>query len=49
LVFSERLIPIASEHFLLHCNKIDVLQKLLAWILPELPASATLEDLKTEV
>ncbi|PLW47358.1 hypothetical protein PCASD_02552 [Puccinia coronata f. sp. avenae] len=48
LVLSERLIPIASEHFSLHRNKIDVLQKLLAWILPELPASATLKDLKTE-
>ncbi|PLW40458.1 hypothetical protein PCANC_09345 [Puccinia coronata f. sp. avenae] len=48
LDLSECLIPIASEHFSLHRNKIDVLQKLLAWILPELPASATLKDLKTE-
>ncbi|WAQ86939.1 hypothetical protein PtA15_7A668 [Puccinia triticina] len=39
-------IPIAEEYFTLCPREVDILQKLLAWILPDLPTSAMLANLK---
>ncbi|WAQ91402.1 hypothetical protein PtA15_14A286 [Puccinia triticina] len=46
LVLSTNLIPIAEEYFTLRPGEVDILRKLLAWILPDLPTSATLANLK---
>ncbi|KAI7937219.1 hypothetical protein MJO28_016118 [Puccinia striiformis f. sp. tritici] len=48
LVLSTNLIPLAQEHFSLIRTEVNMLQTLLAWVLPLLPPSATLEDLKQE-
>ncbi|POW12949.1 hypothetical protein PSTT_04108, partial [Puccinia striiformis] len=48
LVLSTNLIPLAQEHFSLIPTEVNMLQTLLAWVLPLLPPSATLEDLKQE-